>query len=366
LAPFSSDDSVLSPNGDGAITAGDAYASHLITESVLSIDDGVDVSAIKTLLNSSARRLLALEASAQDKVSYYHYDHIMNNIAVTDEAGEVAHQYSYYPFLALKDSTGGASEDQRVANGKETDQMTRLTDYGARYADLKLGRFISLDRYFDVVGSETVFASPQEATGAYIFTNNNPVSSIDQDGRFVSNIIGAVVVAIATAALEVRQYRADKALGVPKTGWSIAASVAKTIILGAGVGFLTSGASAVGTVAQLATEVHQRRSFERKGNDPKVAEAKARVRGGIVGAVVGAAISGIFAATGAVAAMNSLGSTGSGVMVRMAEGLSTTAKVSLSAASTMLTAGALQQAPRVPLSRQLSTRRMFTKQRFRC
>ena len=286
FAPFAVEQTNLIPISDGKINAGDAFAQSLLKqEGGLTLAEGQSHSTVKSLLEASARRMLSLEESNDDRVSYYHYDHILNNIAVTNAMGEVENEYSYYPFPILRNSTGGAKEDQRVANGKETDELTNLTDYGARYADLTLGRFVSPDRYFDVVGSDSQFGAPQETTGAYIFTNNNPVSNVDKDGRFTDPVTGAVLGFISTAALEYRQYQANKQLGDSPT-WKTAVGIVLKLGIGTAVGALSCGWSSVATTSQLGTEIGARKILN-KYYSPKVAEAKARVWGGVVGALVG-------------------------------------------------------------------------------
>ena len=95
LAPFSIDEGVLTSMQDGQITAGDAWASQLVSSDAASLPGNAVADRVMTLLNASANRLLSLESEPANKVSYYHYDHILSNIAVTDENGEY-YEYSYY------------------------------------------------------------------------------------------------------------------------------------------------------------------------------------------------------------------------------------------------------------------------------
>lgn len=313
LAPFDIDNAFLTPQGDNKINAADAWASHLLSDDNVTAEDGVVVSSVTTLLNASARRLLSLENNSANKVSYYHYDHILSNIAVTSQDGEVDNEYSYYPYATVKYSSGGAAEDRRVANGKETDALTDLTDYGARFADLKLGRFISPDRYFEVVGAESVFAQPQEATGAFIFTNNNPVSNVDKDGKFITNIIGGVAGLIASATQEYVHYKQDVKDGrKPSSKLMIFGKV----LMGTAVGALTSGASAVGTLVDIGVEAGSRAALDKwssKSVDQKRAISK--LSGTIIGGLAGVGASmGFAAASVGIQANAVINSTGANTL----------------------------------------------------
>jgi RHS repeat-associated protein len=63
-------------------------------------------------------------------------------------------------------------ENKYLYNGKELDEATGLYNYGARYYDVQLGRFLSIDRFAE----KYVFQSP------YSYAANNPVRFIDVNG----------------------------------------------------------------------------------------------------------------------------------------------------------------------------------------
>ena len=109
---------------------------------------------------------------------YYNKDHLGNNREVVDSAGVVRQVTSYYPFgTPYTDPAAvmNANMQPYKYNGKELDRMLGLDtyDYGARQYDPVLGRWDRMDplceKYYDV--------SP------YAYCENNPVNTIDPDGR---------------------------------------------------------------------------------------------------------------------------------------------------------------------------------------
>ena len=110
---------------------------------------------------------------------YYTKDHLGNNREVVSEDGTVEQVTNYYPFgTPYSDHTAkGVSMQKYKYNGKELDLTHGLNtyDYGARQYYSVLLRWDRLDplceKYYHV--------SP------YVYCMNNPVNSIDTDGRSV-------------------------------------------------------------------------------------------------------------------------------------------------------------------------------------
>jgi RHS repeat-associated protein len=113
-------------------------------------------------------------------VLFYHGDHLGSATLITDSQGEVVERTSYYPF-GLERSRQQA--DVQVAyrfTGQEWDQEIALYDYGARFYDPVVGRFVSVDPLY-VEQPEHEAMNPQ-TLNLYAYTLNNPLRYIDPDG----------------------------------------------------------------------------------------------------------------------------------------------------------------------------------------
>src|SRR5688572_22688009 len=80
-------------------------------------------------------------AYAERKTTYYHTDGLGSVIAASDGAGALLWRKEYAPFGEQLDST--AEQEKLAYTGKEHDDATGLTYFGARYYDPHLGRFMS-------------------------------------------------------------------------------------------------------------------------------------------------------------------------------------------------------------------------------
>ncbi|MEV6591637.1 polymorphic toxin-type HINT domain-containing protein [Streptomyces acidicola] len=85
-----------------------------------------------------------------------------------------------------------------------TEDPTGLTHLGAREYDASTGRFVSVDPVADV-------KDPQQING-YAYSNNNPVTFADPDGRFFDSLIG-LIVAVAVVVVAVVNYLSTRSSG---------------------------------------------------------------------------------------------------------------------------------------------------------
>jgi len=253
LAPATGSDADLTADGDGVITAADAWLALAQAKGTLKVSGVKSPSSADLLLAAATRRMLV---GTEERVTYYHHDSHGSTVAATDEEGEVVFEARYYPFGEELASSGGAPEDHRYT-GKEMDPDTGLAYYGARYADPYLGRWTAADPTFALVGA-SMFDRPEEATGGYLFSGNNPSTMVDDDGRLIANAIGAAVgfvVGVGMAAIRAHVMREDRNASFKdslKANWK---SILVSGVIGAGTGFLTGGLSAIGTVAGGAAEM---------------------------------------------------------------------------------------------------------------
>jgi RHS repeat-associated protein len=109
---------------------------------------------------------------------YRHLDHLGGLHVLTDAAGVVKKRLTYYPFGEPRPSTatGELEFDRHRFTGQELDSTTQLYDYGARYYNPALGRFLSPD---SIVPDSR---NPQ-SLNRYSYVRNNPLSRIDPTGH---------------------------------------------------------------------------------------------------------------------------------------------------------------------------------------
>jgi RHS repeat-associated protein len=117
---------------------------------------------------------------------FYHPDHIGSTSYVTDVDGELYEHMQYFP-------SGEPWVDQRsnterlpyLFSGKELDQETGLSYFGARYYDPRTGFWASADPastdYLDGAGVGGVYTPINLAT--YTYAAHNPLRFVDPDGR---------------------------------------------------------------------------------------------------------------------------------------------------------------------------------------
>jgi RHS repeat-associated protein len=123
---------------------------------------------------------------AADQVYFYHTDPAGTPLAMTDSSGAVVWKADYKPFGEENSTAGAAANDRRFV-GKEKDEETGLSYFGARYEDAKAGRFIAPDpvRAVDPRTSKTnekLILNPQRLN-TYAYALNNPYRYVDPDGH---------------------------------------------------------------------------------------------------------------------------------------------------------------------------------------
>jgi RHS repeat-associated protein len=111
-------------------------------------------------------------------IYWYHPDYIGNVDLVSDNSGEAYEFFLYSPWgdslYEWNSGTASFSSPYRF-NGKELDEETGLTYYGARYYDNQLGMWLSVDAM--AMSPHNMPLTP------YHFSANNPVNIIDPDGN---------------------------------------------------------------------------------------------------------------------------------------------------------------------------------------
>lgn len=123
---------------------------------------------------------------ATEQVFYYITDPAGTPLAMTDEKDNVVWRADYKPF-GEEQAVSGTAENSKRFVGKEKDEETGLSYFGARYEDAKTGRFIAVDpvRVVDPMTSKTnerLLLNPQRLN-VYAYALNNPYRYLDPDGR---------------------------------------------------------------------------------------------------------------------------------------------------------------------------------------
>jgi RHS repeat-associated protein len=146
-------------------------------------------SLFSMLFRSGFIALLLLSAAVQSahaarKTTYYHADGLGSVVAASNDAGALLWRKEYAPFGEQLDST---TEQEKLAySGKEHDDVTGLTYFGARYYDPHLGQFMGIDP------AGFVEANPM-SFNRYAYGNANPYRFIDPDGREVYDVAADVL-----------------------------------------------------------------------------------------------------------------------------------------------------------------------------
>ncbi len=114
-----------------------------------------------------------------DTSNYYEYnlaDHLGNNRIAFDNPGNaratVEQQDNYLPFGMEISQLVNSPKNEYLYNGKELQEAFNLYDYGARFYDPVIGRWMSVDP----------LAEDDEDLSPYIYGENNPILMTDPDG----------------------------------------------------------------------------------------------------------------------------------------------------------------------------------------
>jgi len=116
---------------------------------------------------------LSLIAQGVEVVTYYHNDALGSPIIATDQEGRVVWRKSYAPY---GQPIGQTAPNEPGYTGKFEEPDLGIQDFGARWYDPRIGRFLAIDPAgFDP-------QNPQ-SFNRYAYANNNPYKYVDPDGR---------------------------------------------------------------------------------------------------------------------------------------------------------------------------------------
>jgi RHS repeat-associated protein len=116
---------------------------------------------------------LSLMAQGVEEVIYYHNDALGSPIIATDQEGRVVWRKSYAPY---GQPIGQTAPNEPGYTGKFEESDLGIQNFGARWYDPRIGRFLAIDPAgFDP-------QNPQ-SFNRYAYANNNPYKYVDPDGR---------------------------------------------------------------------------------------------------------------------------------------------------------------------------------------
>ena len=121
-------------------------------------------------------------------VVYRHGDHLGSTALVTRSDGAVLQRVVYKPYGGLS-AAQGADATPRLGfyfTGQRLESSVGLYDYGARFYDPALGRFLQPD---SIVPS----AYDPQSLNRYSYVENNPLARVDPSGNFSVSVFGGVV-----------------------------------------------------------------------------------------------------------------------------------------------------------------------------
>ncbi|MGH8583974.1 MAG: RHS repeat-associated core domain-containing protein [Gammaproteobacteria bacterium] len=149
------------------------------------------MSILTRLLLGVLLTLLVPSGQAVERVIHYHNDALGSPIFATNQRGEVVWRRSYAPY---GQELNRDAPNEPGYTGKFEEPDLGISDFGARWYDPRIGRFLAIDP----VGFST--NNPQ-GFNRYAYANNNPYRFVDPDGRIPLDTIwdfGNVVYDVAT------------------------------------------------------------------------------------------------------------------------------------------------------------------------
>jgi RHS repeat-associated protein len=256
LAPIEKSGTTISPKRDGKITAADAWMAHAVKSGLLGFKSSSSEELDPEVMLAAAAKGTLLESGEQ--TIFLHQNHLGTTAVTTDIEGNELQRTEHYPFGEVRYQSHYLEE--YAFTGQERDPSTGLSYHAARYLDPKLGRWISADPMFALLGEKTLKA-PEEALNLYTYASNNPIVYTDPDGTIpILGILVRAVAAVARAAVKAARVvsRKGKAIGrgALKKGKSLATH-AKSLKNKSVVGIRKAASKSVDGVRKAASKARE-------------------------------------------------------------------------------------------------------------
>jgi RHS repeat-associated protein len=158
------------PQGSYTITA--SQGGHALRNGMSSV--AVDNSGATVIANLQA-------ASTQTPLVYYHHDVLGSTVLQTDESGAVVMRAAYQPFGDAQSLwSADTNSEKHLFTGKEYEE-TGLYNFGARFYNPAIGRFMSMDPASGAIGNPQTW-------NRYAYCLNNPYKFVDPNGMWDEEI----------------------------------------------------------------------------------------------------------------------------------------------------------------------------------
>ena len=95
----------------------------------------------------------------------------------------IENESDYYPYGGERVITTALSDEHYKFTGKERDTETSLDEFGARYYDSSLGRFMIPDWAAKPTAVPYASVGNPQSLNLYSYVNNNPTTTRDPDGH---------------------------------------------------------------------------------------------------------------------------------------------------------------------------------------
>jgi RHS repeat-associated protein len=115
-------------------------------------------------------------------VSYYFSDNLGTAAVITDSAGNIKEDADYYPSGTALPLINNDPNKYKF-NGKEQDSESGLYNYGARYYNPALSRFLTPDWSSTPVPVPYADLSDPQSLNQYAYVRNNPTTNSDPNGH---------------------------------------------------------------------------------------------------------------------------------------------------------------------------------------
>ncbi len=123
-----------------------------------------------------------LEAEGEPALYWYHNDHLGSSSFISDATGQPTQHLEYLPFGELFIEERDSWNTPYKFSGKELDDETGYSYFGARYYDPNISIWLSV--YIERSRDVDPLSDKYPSHSPYNYTLNNPVMFVDPDGRY--------------------------------------------------------------------------------------------------------------------------------------------------------------------------------------
>jgi RHS repeat-associated protein len=116
----------------------------------------------------------------EERIRYYHQDHLGSSSALTDASGVVVEETAFYPFgIPRHEHRFRQVEEPYTFTQKERDRESGLHHFEARYLAGAMSRFLSVDPLYAQLEAAP---SGSQQLNLYAYTRSNPLRYVDPTG----------------------------------------------------------------------------------------------------------------------------------------------------------------------------------------